>query len=86
MAVAAIVVPESLPTDYADQDYDVVRKGQVWSHIMGTDQLGRDIFIRLIFGARISLTVGIVVQLVIILVGVPVGHDRRLRRRQDRHR
>ena len=48
-------------------------RDQRGSHIMGTDQLGRDIFIRLIFGARISLTVGIVVQLVITIVGVPTG-------------
>jgi len=73
IALAAIVVPELSPSAYADQDYDVVKHGPSWSHIMGTDQLGRDIFVRLIFGARISLTVGIVVQLVITVVGVPIG-------------
>jgi oligopeptide transport system permease protein len=73
IAVAAIVVPELSPSAYADQDYDVVKQGPSWDHIMGTDQLGRDIFVRLIFGARISLTVGIVVQLVITIVGVPIG-------------
>ena len=44
-----------------------------WDHLMGTDHLGRDIFIRLIYGARISLTVGIVVQMVILAIGVPAG-------------
>ncbi|HKG25105.1 MAG TPA: ABC transporter permease [Thermomicrobiales bacterium] len=73
IALAAILVPMLASTTYADQDYDVVKQGPSRSHIMGTDQLGRDIFIRLIFGARISLTVGIVVQLVITVVGVPIG-------------
>jgi oligopeptide transport system permease protein len=73
IAVAAIVVPELTPSGYSAQDYDVVRQGPSWSHPMGTDQLGRDIFLRLLFGARISLTVGIVVQLVITVIGVPVG-------------
>jgi oligopeptide transport system permease protein len=50
-----------------------VTQGPSWAHPMGTDQLGRDIMIRLIFGARISLTVGIVVQTVIMLIGVPAG-------------
>jgi oligopeptide transport system permease protein len=73
IALAAIFVPILASTKYADQDYDVVKQGPSRSHIMGTDQLGRDIFVRLIFGARISLTVGIVVQLVITVVGVPIG-------------
>jgi oligopeptide transport system permease protein len=42
-------------------------------HILGTDQLGRDILSRLLDGARISVTVAFVVQIVIILIGVPVG-------------
>jgi oligopeptide transport system permease protein len=73
IALAAIVVPVLASTKYADQDYDVVKQGPSWDHVMGTDQLGRDIFIRLVFGARISLTVGVVVQLVITIVGVPIG-------------
>jgi oligopeptide transport system permease protein len=73
LALAAIIVPEIYPTTYAEQDYDAVTQPPSWDHPMGTDQLGRDIFIRLIFGARISLTVGIVVQTVILAIGVPAG-------------
>lgn len=73
IALAAIIVPILSSTKYADQDYSVVKQGPRWDHIMGTDQLGRDIFIRLVFGARISLTVGVIVQLVITVVGVPIG-------------
>ncbi|MGP1673847.1 MAG: ABC transporter permease [Candidatus Limnocylindrales bacterium] len=42
-------------------------------HLLGTDQLGRDLFSRLLDGARISLSVAMVVQLVILFIGVPVG-------------
>ena len=42
-------------------------------HILGTDNLGRDVLARLMFGARISLTVGIVVQAIILLVGGAIG-------------
>ena len=43
------------------------------NHILGTDQLGRDLLSRLLDGARISVTVALVVQAVIIMLGVPVG-------------
>jgi oligopeptide transport system permease protein len=43
------------------------------NHVLGTDQLGRDLLSRLLDGARISVTVAFVVQFVIIMLGVPVG-------------
>jgi oligopeptide transport system permease protein len=73
LALSAIFVPMVYPYTYSEQDYDAVTEPPSWQHPMGTDQLGRDIFIRLIFGARISLTVGIVVQMVILAIGVPAG-------------
>jgi oligopeptide transport system permease protein len=42
-------------------------------HPLGTDQLGRDLLSRLLDGARISVSVAFVVQLVIITIGVPIG-------------
>lgn len=43
------------------------------NHILGTDNLGRDLLSRLLDGARISVSVAFVVQLVILLIGVPIG-------------
>jgi oligopeptide transport system permease protein len=73
LALAAIFLPMVWPYTYSQQDYSAVTEPPSWDHLMGTDHLGRDIFIRLIYGARISLTVGIVVQMVILAIGVPAG-------------
>jgi oligopeptide transport system permease protein len=73
LAATALIGPAIYPHDYAVQDRSMITQGPSWSHPMGTDQLGRDILARMIFGARISLTVGIVVQTVILLIGVPAG-------------
>ncbi len=40
---------------------------------LGTDNLGRDQLSRIIYGARISMTVGLIVQFIVLLVGVPLG-------------
>jgi oligopeptide transport system permease protein len=72
--------PFLAPWPYAYQDLKAVVAGGGGplppgspSHLLGTDQLGRDLLSRLLDGARISVSVAIVVQLVILLIGVPIG-------------
>ncbi len=43
------------------------------AHLMGTDLLGRDVFTRILYGARVSLSVGVVVQAVSVAVGTTLG-------------
>ena len=73
LVLVAIFGPMLVPYTYSQQDYGLVNQGPSWAHPMGTDQLGRDMLARLVFGARVSLTVGIVVQAVILVIGVPLG-------------
>jgi peptide/nickel transport system permease protein len=47
--------------------------GPGWAHPLGTDQLGRDMLARMMFGGRISLAVGLVAMLVAIFIGTTVG-------------
>jgi len=47
--------------------------GGTWANLLGTDRLGRDLLTRIIYGARVSLTAGVVTVLVATAVGVAVG-------------
>jgi peptide/nickel transport system permease protein len=44
-----------------------------WKHILGTDSVGRDVFSRLIYGARVSLTVGVLTVLISVGIGTVLG-------------
>jgi len=69
----ALFAPVIAPYEYDAQDLDHIAEAPNLSHIMGTDQLGRDLFSRLLYGARISFAVAIAAEIVIIGLGVPMG-------------
>ncbi len=71
--IVAIAAPLIAPYSYDEQNIRAVTKGPSMAYPLGTDAVGRDILSRIIYGARVSLLVGIVVQLIILLIGVPVG-------------
>ena len=77
---SVIFGPLLAPYPYSQQDLKAVLAGGHGplppgspGHILGTDQLGRDLLSRLLDGARISVSVAFVVQIVIIIIGVPIG-------------
>ena len=54
-------------------DYTALLSAPSAEHLLGTDELGRDIFTRMMYGARLSLTVGTMAVLLAIVLGVPFG-------------
>jgi oligopeptide transport system permease protein len=84
MAVGALVVMVLLIlvaifADFiapAPYDYSVLAEANQFpngKHLLGTDTVGRDFLSRLIYGARVSLTVGFSVQFIALLIGLPLG-------------
>lgn len=71
--LAAILGPMLSSVSYADQNLAMANQGPSAEHWFGTDNLGRDLFIRVLYGARISLSIGIVVSLLNFLIGVTYG-------------
>ncbi len=69
----AVVGPFITPYSYEKQNLDHITESPSWDYVMGTDQLGRDLFSRLIYGSRVSFAVAIGAEIVIIGIGVPMG-------------
>jgi ABC-type dipeptide/oligopeptide/nickel transport system permease subunit len=69
----ALLAPELAPYHYAHQNLDLRQLPPGPGHWLGTDELGRDILSRLIYGARVSLTVAVVVEAIELLFGATLG-------------
>ncbi|MEZ4730400.1 MAG: ABC transporter permease [Caldilineaceae bacterium] len=69
----AIFAPVFAPEGYDDQNYTVAWQPPSAEFPLGTDQFGRSLWSRIVYGARISLSVALVVNAVAFLVGAPIG-------------
>ncbi|MBS4913539.1 MAG: ABC transporter permease [Veillonella sp.] len=73
MIVLAIVGPWLSPYTYADQNLTQANQAPSAAHWFGTDTLGRDLYVRVVYGARISLVVGFVAAAINLVIGVVYG-------------
>lgn len=73
MAIACIVVPMLSPYTYSGMDLTNMNATPSLAHPCGTDQMGRDLFIRILYGARISLSIGLVAAAINFIIGVLYG-------------
>ncbi len=73
LIVLTIIIPAVVSSLPGQQDLSARLSPPGIEHIMGTDELGRDLFIRIIYGARVSLTVGFVSVTIALFIGVPLG-------------
>ena len=73
LVILAVGAPWIAPYDYAKLDVLRANQGPSWQHLCGTDQVGRDIFSRLLYGARYSLTLGICATLLGTVAGMFFG-------------
>ena len=71
--ILAVFAPLIAPYDPAAQSWTSVRKAPTAAHWFGTDDVGRDVLARIIFGARASLLAGVISVAIALSVGVPVG-------------
>ena len=71
--VVAVFAPLIAPYDPIATSWSAVRKAPSWAHWLGTDEVGRDILSRIIFGARASLSAGVVSVGIAVGIGVPLG-------------
>ncbi|MFH1016102.1 MAG: ABC transporter permease [Chloroflexota bacterium] len=73
VALGATLIQFLSPYRFDQQNLLAIGQGTSWSHLFGTDELGRDVFTRLLYGARTSLAVGVFTQFIVLTIGLPIG-------------
>ncbi len=73
VALAAILAPLIAPAAPNQQNLADAFQSPSWSHLMGTDNLGRDLFSRVVYAARVDLQIGVIMTYVPLLTGVALG-------------
>lgn len=73
MVLAVAFGPLVWPVPINEIDFGAKLQGPSWKHPFGTDDLGQDILARMLYGGRISISVGLAAMVVAIVVGVVVG-------------
>jgi peptide/nickel transport system permease protein len=73
IVLAALLAPLIAPYDPTHQSWTAVRQAPGWEHWFGTDEVGRDVLSRVLYGARASLSAGVVSIAIAIIFGVPLG-------------
>ena len=71
--VAAVAAPRLAPYDPNAIDYRALRKPPSAAHRLGTDEVGRDVLSRLLWGARASLLAGVIPVAIAVTLSVPLG-------------
>lgn len=72
LMILSILAP-ILPLDPNTTNVSQMNQGPSWSHIFGTDNVGRDYFARVLYGGRISLLVGVLSMVASVLIGSTIG-------------
>lgn len=72
LMISAVAAPQISPYDPNAQDFEFLESPSL-SHWLGTDDLGRDLFARILYGARVSILVGLSTVLLAALAGVLMG-------------
>ena len=71
--LAALLAPWIAPYSASAQDYTAILAHPSWEHWFGTDELGRDILSRVIWGARASIVAGVLATTLAMMIALPIG-------------
>ncbi|HEX2441154.1 MAG TPA: ABC transporter permease [Methylomirabilota bacterium] len=72
-AMVGLLAPLVLTTDPVAMDFGALLRAPSRGHLLGTDQFGRDVLARLVWGARLSVRIGALAVALAVVVGVPIG-------------